>query len=46
MSEEERKRLLKEIEQKLEEFLDSDEISEERKTEVLRELLTIAVTEQ
>ena len=46
MSEENRCRLIAEIEEKLQEFLDSDEISEERKTEVLRELLTIAVTEQ
>ena len=46
MSEENRCRLIAEIEVRLEEFLASDEISEERKSEVLRELLTIAVTEQ
>jgi len=38
--------LIAQIEERLQAFLDSDEISEERKTEVLRELLTIAVTEQ
>ena len=38
--------LIAQIEERLQAFLDSDEISEERKTEVLRELLAIAVTEQ
>ena len=46
MSEEQRKCLIAEIERKLDEFLASDEISEERKTEVLRELLAIAEMEQ
>ena len=41
MSDEHRTWLIAQIERKLDEFLASDEISEERKTEVLRELLAM-----
>ncbi len=46
MSAEKRTRLIEEAMRKIDEFLDSDEISEERKTAVLRELLEIAIGEQ
>jgi hypothetical protein len=46
MSNKDRLTLIEEIELKLQEFLDSDENSEERKSEVLRELLAIAEMEQ
>ena len=46
MSNKDRLTLIEETELKLQEFLDSDENSEERKSEVLRELLAIAEMEQ
>ena len=46
MSNKDRLTLIEEIERKLQEFLASDEISEERKTEVLRELLAMTEMEQ
>jgi hypothetical protein len=45
MSEEERLRLIAEIEKKIHEFVDSKEISNERKSEILRELLAVALEE-
>ena len=45
MSDEYRLLLIEEIRRKLDEFLESDDISAEKKTEILRELLEIAVTE-
>ena len=46
MSNKDRLTLIEEIERTLQEFLDSDEIQEERKTEVLRELLAMTEMEQ
>lgn len=45
MSEEERLRLIAEIEKKIREFVDSKEIPNERKSEILRELLAVALEE-
>jgi F0F1-type ATP synthase delta subunit len=45
MSEERRDALIAEIERKLDLFLSDPEVSEERKAEVVRELLAIAIGE-
>ena len=45
MSEERREVLIAEIGRKLDLFLSDPEVSEERKTEVVRELLAIAIGE-
>ena len=45
MSEEKREALIAEIERKLDLFLSDPEVSEERKAEVVRELLAIAIGE-
>jgi hypothetical protein len=45
MSEERREALIAEIERKLDLFLSDPEVSEERKAEVVRELLAIAIGE-
>ena len=46
MSNKDRLTLIEEIERKLQEFLDLDQITDERKTEVLRELLAMTEMEQ